>query len=88
VQPENADVTLFYGDRENHFTIPTFLLQQGKMDYAGALFEIVLTQRDGLQSYDFNHLIAEEQAARQAGTPMDLSFLEFLQNGSTAGSRK
>jgi hypothetical protein len=80
VAPSSCHVTLFYGDRENKFLFPTSLLEASGASYPGALFNIVLKKENGFQTYDIVHLIDEETKARQEAPPVDLSFLNGIEN--------
>lgn len=70
---ELARVTLMYADRENPFVFDLNELEAAGADYAGALFEVVIGPS---LEYNIVHLAAEEEAARKAAPPLDLSFLD------------
>lgn len=87
VGPQQANVTLYYGERANRFVLPTAFLAEAGAAYSGALFEIVLKEAGGFHVYDIVHAADRERAARAQAAKPDLSFLDGPHEAKNASPR-
>jgi hypothetical protein len=73
IEGNQVSATLFYGGRENPFLFDLLEINAAGAGYPGAIFEILV---GSALDYKIVHLGAEEEAAREAAPPPDLSFLD------------
>jgi hypothetical protein len=73
IEGNQVKATLFYGGRENPFLFDLLEINAAGAGYPGAIFEILV---GSALDYKIVHLEAEEEAARKAALPPDLSFLD------------
>jgi len=73
IEGGHARVNLSYSGRDNPFLFDLHELEAAGAAYPGALFEVVVGPAF---QYKIVHLEEEEEAARRAALPPDLSFLD------------